>query len=378
MNPADLAELLKATATAVLTEHALDTAALPATVTVERPRNPEHGDYATLALQLGKKVGVNPARAGRMAAGRWPRPTASPRRRSPAGSSTCGWTRRRRASSSTTSSTPLHLRPLRRPGRTQDQPGVRLGQPDRANPHRRHPLGRRRRRVGPVAADAERRRGTRLLFQRPRHRNRPVHQLADRRSRRRTRPGRWLRGQLHRRHRRAVLKEAPDALSQPDTEQHETFRRIGVDLMFTHIKESLHEFGTDFDVYTHEESMHSSGRVEQAIARLRENGNIYEKDGATWLRTSAFGDDKDRVVIEQLWQTRVRRRRSGLLPGQAGTRVRPVHHRPAPACRRRRRRSGGRTATRPRGRPGRTGRARSGWPSPCRPRWTGPGPADRW
>src|ERR1700752_4505464 len=61
VNPADLAELLTATATAVLTEHALDTAALPATVTVERPRNPEHGDYATnLALQLGKKVGVSP------------------------------------------------------------------------------------------------------------------------------------------------------------------------------------------------------------------------------------------------------------------------------------------------------------------------------
>jgi arginyl-tRNA synthetase len=69
-------------------------------------------------------------------------------------------------------------------------------------------------------------------------------------------------------------------------------------LMFAHIKSSLHEFGTDFDVYTHEESMHSSGRVEHAIARLRENGNIYEKDGATWLRTSAFGDDKDRVVIK--------------------------------------------------------------------------------
>lgn len=61
MTPADLAELLKATAAAVLTEHDLDVAALPATVTVERPRNPEHGDYATnLALQLGKKVGVNP------------------------------------------------------------------------------------------------------------------------------------------------------------------------------------------------------------------------------------------------------------------------------------------------------------------------------
>jgi arginyl-tRNA synthetase len=95
-----------------------------------------------------------------------------------------------------------------------------------------------------------------------------------------------------------ILQEVPDALSQSDAEQHETFRRIGVDLMFAHIKESLHDFGTDFDVYTHEESMHTSGRVDQAIARLRENGNIYEKDGATWLRTSAFGDDKDRVVIK--------------------------------------------------------------------------------
>lgn len=68
--------------------------------------------------------------------------------------------------------------------------------------------------------------------------------------------------------------------------------------MFSHIKASLHEFGTDFDVFTHEDSMHTSGRVEQAIERLRANDNIYEKDGATWLRTSAYGDDKDRVVIK--------------------------------------------------------------------------------
>lgn len=68
--------------------------------------------------------------------------------------------------------------------------------------------------------------------------------------------------------------------------------------MFSHIKSSLHAFGTDFDVYTHEDSMHTSGRVDQAIAKLRENGAIYEKDGATWLRTTEFGDDKDRVVIK--------------------------------------------------------------------------------
>ena len=55
-----------------------------------------------------------------------------------------------------------------------------------------------------------------------------------------------------------VLAKEPDALSLPDDEMQETFRAIGVDLMFTHIKQSLHDFGTDFDVYTHEDSMHTS------------------------------------------------------------------------------------------------------------------------
>ena len=95
-----------------------------------------------------------------------------------------------------------------------------------------------------------------------------------------------------------VLAKDPGALELPDGQMRETFRAIGVDLMFDHIKNSLHDFGTDFDVFTHEDSMHTSGRVEQAIARLRENGAIYEKDGATWLRTTDFGDDKDRVVIK--------------------------------------------------------------------------------
>jgi arginyl-tRNA synthetase len=68
--------------------------------------------------------------------------------------------------------------------------------------------------------------------------------------------------------------------------------------MFDHIKESLHEFGTDFDVFTHEDSMHTSGRVDEAIAKLRDTGSIYESEGAVWLRTTDFGDDKDRVVIK--------------------------------------------------------------------------------
>jgi arginyl-tRNA synthetase len=95
-----------------------------------------------------------------------------------------------------------------------------------------------------------------------------------------------------------VVAKHPDVLALPDAEALETFRAEGVDLMFTEIKKSLHEFGVDFDIYFHENDLHESGAVERAIARLRELGMMYEQDDATWLRTSDFGDDKDRVVIK--------------------------------------------------------------------------------
>ncbi len=59
MTPADLAELLHGTAATVLADRGLDVSVLPETLTVERPRNPEHGDYATnVAMQVAKKAGV--------------------------------------------------------------------------------------------------------------------------------------------------------------------------------------------------------------------------------------------------------------------------------------------------------------------------------
>ncbi|MDQ1122844.1 arginine--tRNA ligase [Microbacterium trichothecenolyticum] len=87
-----------------------------------------------------------------------------------------------------------------------------------------------------------------------------------------------------------------DALDA-DAEQ-EAFRELGVNFMFDEIKQSLHEFGVDFDVYFHENDLHNSGAVERAVARLRELGHIFEADGATWLRSTEFGDDKDRVIIK--------------------------------------------------------------------------------
>lgn len=96
-----------------------------------------------------------------------------------------------------------------------------------------------------------------------------------------------------------VLATYPgDLFHIPREEQQEVFRAVGVELMFGDIKASLHDFGVDFDVYFHENELHESGAVERAIQRLRELGAIYEKDGATWFRSTDYGDDKDRVVIK--------------------------------------------------------------------------------
>ncbi len=95
-----------------------------------------------------------------------------------------------------------------------------------------------------------------------------------------------------------IMAKHPDAASLPDDEAAELFRAEGVELMFGEIKSSLHDFGVDFDVYFHENDLHESGAVERAIDRLQDLGKMYESDGAQWLRTSDYGDDKDRVVIK--------------------------------------------------------------------------------
>jgi arginyl-tRNA synthetase len=96
----------------------------------------------------------------------------------------------------------------------------------------------------------------------------------------------------------AVIEGEPGILDLPDPGAQERFRAAGVDLMFTEIKATLHDFGVEFDVYFHENTLHESGAVRRAVARLTELGVMYDKDGAKWLRTTDYGDDKDRVVIK--------------------------------------------------------------------------------
>ena len=301
MTPADLAELLKSTAAAVLTEHGLDTAVLPATVTVERPRNPEHGDYATnLALQLGKKAGANPRElAGWLAAaladkdGIAAAEVAGP-----------GFVNLRIEASAQNVLVGDVIAAAGRYGTSQALDGRKVNlEFVSANPTGPiHIGGTRWAAVGDALGRLLSTQGAEVVreyyfndhgAQIDRFTNSLIAAAKGEPTPEDGYAGTYI-GDIA----AQVLAKDPDALSLPDAEMRETFRAIGVNLMFDHIKESLHEFGTDFDVYTHEDSMHTSGRVDQAIAKLRDTGTIYEKDGAVWLRTTDFGDDKDRVVIK--------------------------------------------------------------------------------
>jgi arginyl-tRNA synthetase len=95
-----------------------------------------------------------------------------------------------------------------------------------------------------------------------------------------------------------IVAAIPSVLDLPRDEAQEAFRSAGVELMFTEVKSSLHDFGVDFDVYFHENSLHESGAVDTVVEQLKESGKLFFADGAWWLRSTEFGDDKDRVVIK--------------------------------------------------------------------------------
>jgi arginyl-tRNA synthetase len=95
----------------------------------------------------------------------------------------------------------------------------------------------------------------------------------------------------------AVVLANPDVLDQPEEKQTEVFRTEGIALMLESIKASLASFGVVFDVYFSEATLHANGEITEAVDRLRAQGHVYEADGAVWLRTTDFGDDKDRVLV---------------------------------------------------------------------------------
>ena len=301
MTPADLAELLRVTAAKVLTEHDLDASVLPATLAVERPRNPEHGDYASnVAMQVGKKAGTNPrdlatwiAEALTADAGIDSAEVAGP-----------GFLNIRLAAAAQGAIVEKAIAAGQAYGSASKLAGTRINlEFVSANPTGPIHLGGTRwaavgdalgRILAAQGADVTREyyfndhgaqidRFARSLIAAAKNEPTPEDGYA----------GAYIVDIAA-----EVLRQRPDALELAADEQQETFRSVGVAMMFDHIKRTLHEFGTDFDVYFHENSLFESGAVEKAVATLKGSGNLYEEDGAWWLKSTDFGDDKDRVVIK--------------------------------------------------------------------------------
>ncbi|KOO49756.1 arginine--tRNA ligase [Viridibacillus arvi] len=87
-------------------------------------------------------------------------------------------------------------------------------------------------------------------------------------------------------------------LSKSDEERFEFFREHGLKLELGKLQKDLANFRVDFDVWYSETSLYKSGKVEMALEKLRANGHVFEEEGATWFRSTTFGDDKDRVLIK--------------------------------------------------------------------------------
>lgn len=86
---------------------------------------------------------------------------------------------------------------------------------------------------------------------------------------------------------------------EEESERLAFFREYGLKYELGKLREDLENFRVPFDVWYSETSLYQNGKIDQALEALREKGHIYEEDGATWFRSTAFGDDKDRVLIKK-------------------------------------------------------------------------------
>lgn len=302
VTPAALADLVRNSAVQVLTARGLDDSVLPEKVTIERPRNPEHGDYATnLALQVAKKAGMKPrdfadalAEALSATDGIESAEVAGP-----------GFLNLRLAADAQGQIVQQVLDAGEKYGLGDALAGVKINlEFVSANPTGPiHLGGTRWAAVGDALGRVLSAQGG--LVTREYYFNDHGAQI-DRfvrsliaAAKGEPAPEDGYAGGYINDIAAEVIRQEPSALSLPDDERAETFRRVGIELMFTEIKQSLHDFGTDFDVYFHENSLHESGAVASSVQQLKDSGNLYFEDGAWWLKSKEHGDDKDRVVIKK-------------------------------------------------------------------------------
>jgi arginyl-tRNA synthetase len=93
-----------------------------------------------------------------------------------------------------------------------------------------------------------------------------------------------------------ITERHPELPSLPEADSTAIYAIEGMELMLAEIRKSLADFGVEFDVYFSEKSLHDKGELDAALESLRAHGHVFERDGAVWLRTTDFGDDKDRVL----------------------------------------------------------------------------------
>jgi arginyl-tRNA synthetase len=301
VTPAVLEDLVRAAASDVLTRRGLDLAALPDDVGVERPRLPEHGDYATnVALRTAKKAGVPP----RELAGWLAEALVATDGIASADVAGPGFINLRLATDAQGAIVGEVLAAGAAYGTGDEYAGRNVNlEFVSANPTGPLHLGAARwAAVGDTLGRVLVVRGAKVTREyyfndAGAQIDRFVDSLIAAAHGEPT-PGNGYGGAYIADIAQRVVAAEPGALDLPDGERREVFRRVGVGLMFDEIKRALHDFGTDFDVFFHEQSLHESGAVDAAVQRLKDSGSLYEADGAWWLRSTDHGDDKDRVVVK--------------------------------------------------------------------------------
>ena len=95
-----------------------------------------------------------------------------------------------------------------------------------------------------------------------------------------------------------IMKSNPEFISLPETESISAFRDAGYKLQLDEQNRVLNNFGTHFDIWFSEKSLYEHNFFDHSLQKLKSQGHVYDLDGAIWLRTTDFGDDKDRVMIK--------------------------------------------------------------------------------
>ncbi|ARB39481.1 MULTISPECIES: arginine--tRNA ligase [Mammaliicoccus] len=96
-----------------------------------------------------------------------------------------------------------------------------------------------------------------------------------------------------------LAEKHPEIKDQAEEERIKTFRKLGLDYEMKKLKQDLTDFNIHFDNWFSETSLYETNKISAVLDKMTELGYTYEQDGATWLKTTEFGDDKDRVLIKQ-------------------------------------------------------------------------------